>query len=70
MANEYVVDPREPKAKNMLLRHVFHRNKALYDEYVKYHDEAVEAGSGIPDVQAWIKFRKHWTETSTGWRKK
>ena len=68
---EFVVNPRDFGNKVRLLCHVFGGNQALYDEYVGYFNKAESSGSAIPDVVAWIEFRKRWVEREDGdgWRR-
>lgn len=45
---------------------VFNNRKELYDEFLKLYNEAVEAGSTMPEDIAMIKFRDRWMEGEDG----
>lgn len=45
---------------------LFNNRKELYDEFLKLYNEAVAAGSTIPEDIAMIKFRDRWMEGDDG----
>ena len=60
----------DPHLRRRVFMKAFGQNQQLLDFYIKLYDEAVAAGSTIPDVVAWIKFREVYIETPGGWTKR
>jgi len=46
---------------------VFYGNEAIYKEFLKFYDQAVEEGSSIPEDVAWVRFREQYIDTDEGW---
>jgi len=57
-------DPR--KNKKYLIK-VFGGDREIYKEFLELYDQAVDEGWFYPDEIAWIRFRKIYHETESGW---
>jgi len=59
-----MADPRELKKYYMK---VFHRNMAIYKEFLKLYDQAKKEGARFPEDVAWVRFREQYIDTDEGW---
>lgn len=60
-----MADPRSKSEKKFYMK-VFVK-KELYDEFLKYYDQAVADGSASPEDKAMVIFRDRYEETEDGW---